>query len=855
MSRHIHFLFALALASSAEAQNQSIYQNGFLSKKESLESIQVPEGYKLELVLSDPIIKEPVWAVWDGNGVMYVAEMRTYMQDADASGENKPISRISRHEDTDGDGAYDKHTVFADNLLLPRIVLTLDDRIIVGTTHTLDLWTYRDTNGDGVADEKIKVYTGGKRGGNMEHQPNGLIWSMDNWMYLTYEGIRYRYTDEKFITERLPRGNGQWGLTQDDDGRLYYSRAGGEVPAVGFQQPAQYGMLDTRSQYGDQFKRVYPIDTCPDVQGGPKRLTKAGALNYFTASCGQEIFRGDRLPADLYGDLLIAEPVGRLIRRAKVSRKNGQSFLTNAHPNSEFMRTKDLNFRPVQLTTGPDGCLYIVDMHRGIIQQGNWTRPGSYLREIIDRWGLDKNIGKGRIYRLVHKDHKPSQRPKMGKQSTAELVKHLSHPNGWWRDTAKKLIILRKDRNSVVPAMEMLASDPKQKSLTRTTAIWTLEGCSAASPSLLVKLLNDSDPRVQTTALRVSEKALKEKNAEIIAAVQKLSSTTHPEVALQLYNSLTYVGFQPEFTAIKASLLAANPSLSMLKTLDQRARANLSQAERDAKLRLKNAKFADAMDHGKIIYGQLCHSCHGANGKGQPMGGSDKGATLAPALIGTPRVIGSGETLVRVLLQGMTGPIDGKTYPGLMMPMKSNDDKWIADIATYIRNSFGNKAPMIKPAQVEGIRKQTESRTESWTQQELNKIEPPIIGGKNHWKLTASHNAKSLSKLIDDNPSTRYTTNSPMKPGMWVQIELAKLTRIARIKLDTTGSNNDYPRGYKVEFSSDGKSWKSVSSGKGESAVTDIHFRATPAKFIRITQTGKNKGLYWSIHELNLFGN
>ena len=128
MKRLTLSLLSVAATCYLSAQDQPIYQEGFLSKEEALKSIEVPEGYELQLVLSDPIIKEPVWTVWDGNGVMYVAEMRTYMQDADATGEQEPRSRISRHEDTDGDGVYDKHSVFIDNLLLPRKILALDDR-------------------------------------------------------------------------------------------------------------------------------------------------------------------------------------------------------------------------------------------------------------------------------------------------------------------------------------------------------------------------------------------------------------------------------------------------------------------------------------------------------------------------------------------------------------------------------------------------------------------------------------------------------------------------------------------------------------------------------------------------------
>ncbi|HBI31284.1 MAG TPA: protein containing Coagulation factor 5/8 type, partial [Verrucomicrobiales bacterium] len=321
----------------------TVYQKGFLSIEEAQKSIELQDGYALDLVLSNPDIHEPVAMAWDGNGALYVVEMRTYMQDADASGEQTPKSRISRHEDTTGDGIYNKHSIFIDNLLLPRAVLPLDDRIMVHITNTLDLWTYRDTDNDGVADEKIKVYEGGRRGGNMEHQPSGLIWNLDNWIYLTYENKRYRFTDGKLEVEQIPRGGGQWGIGMDAAGRNYYSAAGGEKPAFYFQQPIAYGALDLPGQEANGFREVFPIADVPDVQGGRRRVNKRGGLNNFTGCAGQGIYRGDRLPADLKGDLIIPEPVGRLIRRAKVTRKDGRTVLTNAYPGTEFIRTRDIN--------------------------------------------------------------------------------------------------------------------------------------------------------------------------------------------------------------------------------------------------------------------------------------------------------------------------------------------------------------------------------------------------------------------------------------------------------------------------------------------------------------------------------
>lgn len=713
-------------AKQAEEQLKKFptYQTGYLSKEDSLKSFQLPEGYELELVLSEPSVKEPVAIAWDGNGVMYVAEMRTYMQDADATGEQTPVSRVSRHEDTNGDGNYDKHTTFIDNLLLPRMILPLEDRIIVGVTNTLDLWTYRDTNNDGVADEKIKIYEGGPRGGNMEHQPNGLIWGLDNWIYLTYEGIRYRYTDGKLVTEKIPRGCGQWGLTQDDDGRNYYSRAGREVAAEGFQQPQVYGLMQLKDEVSDEFQKIFPIAAVPDVQGGPLRVGENGAINHFTGVAGQEIFRGDKLPADLYGDLFIPEPVGRFIRRAKVVRSNAKTVLHNATPGKEFLRTRDVNFRPVQAVTGPDGCLYIVDMHRGIIQQGSWTSPGSYLREVIDHSGLDKNVSRGRIYRLVHKDHKPGPKPQLKSQKTADLVQHLSHKNGWWRDTAKKLIILRKDRQSVVPALEKLALDTKQSTQARVTALWTLEGCSAATENLLVSLLADTTPRIQPHAIRVAEALVKKGNTNVISALAKLGISTDPEVAVQLFNSIKYCDTPKTLTATIAAILDQHSGVESLEAA-RKSDAERAKEELTAlRARRNNDRFAKSMIDGKTTFQQICSACHGADGQGQPLAGQP-GHFLAPSFTGSPRVLGKGDAVILTLLHGMKGPINGKTYDGIMPPQYTNTDQWIADVTTFIRNSFGNKAPAISRKKVVEVRKKHPNRKEFWTQQELEKIDPP----------------------------------------------------------------------------------------------------------------------------------
>ena len=537
MTRLVCVIVSLCISSQALAEEVSSKAPP-LSPEDSIATMEIQPGYSIVPVLTEPQIHEPSAIAWDGNGRLYVVEMRTYMQDIDGKNQLAPTSRVSRHEDTDGDGIYDKHTVFADNLALPRMVLPLLDRVIIRETNTLDLKSYQDTDGDGIADKIEMWHEGGGRGGNLEHQPSGLIWNIDNWLYTTYSRHRYRFTNGEVIREPLPHSSGQWGLTHDDVGRIFYSTAGGENPAMDFQRPIIYGQLNLPGEQADGFRDVFPIDNIPDTQGGRGRLRENNTLNRFTGCCGQSIFRGDRMPADFYGDLIICEPVGRLIRRAKVTNDRGRIVVSNAYDQTEFIRARDPNFRPVNSATGPDGCLYIVDMYRGIIQEGNWVREGSYLRPVVQEYELEKNIGRGRIFRIDHETTKRGPQPRMLDESPSELVRHLSHVNGWWRSEAQKLIILHGDK-SVVPALQELVRTGSEP-LGRLHALWTLEGLGAVDVPLLKDGSGDVDARVRSAAMRISE-AVIENDRSFDPQIRQLAEDEDPEVVIQTLLSVSRV--------------------------------------------------------------------------------------------------------------------------------------------------------------------------------------------------------------------------------------------------------------------------------------------------------------------------
>jgi mono/diheme cytochrome c family protein/glucose/arabinose dehydrogenase len=857
-----------------------------LTPEESARHFVLPPGYRMELVLSEPQIEAPTALTFDANGRMFVVEMKSYMRDADATGEYEPISRISMHESTKGDGVYDRHTVFLDKLVLPRMASPLDDSILTMETDTNDIYRHWDTDRDGVADKKELFFTGAGRKGNLEHQTSGFVWALDNWIYSTLNAFRIRWTPQGVRTSPTAPNGGQWGLTQDDDGKVWFVDAGGERGPVNFQTPIQYGAFNVRDQFEEDFDTVWPINRgLSDMEGGRYRVRMpVGVLNHFTATCGQDVFRGDRLPDDLRGDLLFAEPVGRLIRRAKVVVTEGLTQLQNAYPRSEFILSTDPLFRPVNMATAPDGTLYIVDMYQGIVQESEWTRRGSYLRRKIEQYQMDKVIGHGRIWRLVYEGTKPStETPRMLDEPAAALVRHLEHANGWWRDTAQRQLVLRQDK-SVAPALrEMTRRSPSL--LGRIHALWTLEGLEALDAGLLREMFKDANPPVRVQAIRASETLYKAGDTSLLADVRELSKDKDTQVVIQALLTLNVLK-APDIKEVVRAAQAVNRTRGVREIGDQIVEPPMNTFFGGGGFRATTLEQRTALQTGAGIYAELCYACHGADGKGAPMAGAPAGTKLAPPLAGSPRVQGHRDHVIKALLHGMSGAIDGNTYPGIMAPMGANTDEWVASVASYIRNTWGNSGAFITAADVATVRASAANRTEFWTAEEIERTLPVLLPAHATWKATASHNAPLAPRAFALNGPAPWSSGGPQQAGMWFQVELPEAASLTEIQFESPGGFRAaprpartpasttsapgvpaapeaptfpaivpaFPREYKVEVSLDGSAWAAVAEGKGAALTTVITFPQVRARFVRLTQTGAIQGApVWTIQRLRLY--
>jgi mono/diheme cytochrome c family protein/glucose/arabinose dehydrogenase len=906
---------------------------------EEAKTFILPTGYRMELVASDPDVISPAVIEFDGNGRMYVSELVSYMMDAEASREHDPISRISRWESTKGDGVYDKHTVFADHLVAPRMILPLEDGVILTSeTDSDELIKLSDTNGDGVADKREVVFRGIGQSGdpNIEHQKAGLLWDMDNWIYTTYNPFRIRWTPNGFLREPTGPNGGQWGLASDDDGKPWFVDAGGERGPMNFQFPIHYGAFtpcpavggritgvraggpppppnspacppDMENGFEKGFSVVWPAPGISDMQGGLGRIRMpAGNLNHFTAATGPAIVRGDRLPADLKGDLLFTEPVGRLIRRASIEKVEGLTILHNVYPNAEFLTAGDQLFRPVNISNAPDGTVYVADMYHGIIQERQWSGPGTYLRAKIEQYDLDKVASHGRIWRLrydgreavaptdtnigqpaipaITPDFAP---PHMYSETPAQLVTHLTHPNGWWRDMAQRLLILKQDK-SVVPALQQMART-SDNLLARFHALWTLEGLGALDASLVREEMKDPNPRMRVQAIRASETLYKAGDKSLADDYRAATKDKDPDVAIQAMLTLNLFKVPDATDLIKATQaanqargvqLVAERLLAPAPTTNFGGRRGGPLSEEQQKL----------LTQGSQVFGGVCFACHGPDGLGQPLAGAAPGTMMAPPLAGSPRVQGHRDYIIKVLLNGLTGPIAGKTYPEVMVPMGASTDEWIAGVASYVRNSFGNTGDLVTPADVARVRAATASRKDLWTVPEIEASLPKPVDSQ-QLTLTASDSPEEAPGALT---LRGWSSEEPQSAGMWFQIELPQPMLVNEVQFDSATERNPgaraargargaavpaaagrgpaargaagrggfggppvigYPRGYSVQTSTDGKSWsKPVAQGKGDDAHTSIAFAPTRAKFIRITQTETlDDAPSWSINNLRVY--
>lgn len=728
---------------------------------QALQSMQLQPGFVLENVAAEPDVFSPVAMSFDGNGRMWVAEMTTFMPDLDGNNEEIPKGNIAILEDSDGDGQVDKRKVFLDDIVLPRTVALVQGGILY--SDQTQLYFAEVLAGDklGVREVVDPTYA---QGGSVEHKPNGMMFGLDNWYYNAKSDRRYRIVP---LDGELPEGSeeiyrnhywkmarakteyrGQWGMSMDDYGRLFHNW--NSVPAQGeYLRPNSLnrnpGLVQDIKAQSIGTNRLYPARINPGVNRAylPETLVAEGPdkgkLVNFTAASGSVVYRGEQFPAEFYGLVFTPEPAANLVSARRIIEEQGKFSGEQVYPQSEILASSDERFRPVNLYTAPDGSLYIVDMYHGVIQHKEFLT--TYLRQQSEARDLHKhNSTMGRIYRLRWANNKLGSQARLLAKSSAELVAYLAHTNGWYRDTARRLIMQHNDK-SVVVAITALVND-RQDHRTQINALWTLEGLNAVNVNSIRAGLNSAHPKVQISAIELLTRLPAAEQPQFFSRLQQLANSEY-QVALQVALTAGQLHSEQGLSLIKTVLtnyadqpLINEAVVSGIRGSEQQLKSFLADTATEKLLSLLDlvgkqqlietnfkklvTQEQNQYNRGQALYNgrAACFGCHGKQGQGVD--------GMAPPLANSEWVTAEPQRLIKVLLHGLSGPItvNGINYqlPMVMPGLGANSsfsDQDNADIATYIRNNWGNAAGAVSADEVMQVRKQTATRNQPFTATEL----------------------------------------------------------------------------------------------------------------------------------------
>jgi len=717
----------------------------------SLEDYTIVDGFDLQVIASEPFLEAPVSMDFDNQGRMWVVEMKGYMQNLKDSGCQLPNGTISILEDLDKDGIIDHSKIFLDSLILPRAIA----HVYGGLLYAEPPFLYFVEIENDKPVNKIIVDSTYSDGGNVEHQPNGLMINIDNWIYSAKSNFRYQRVKGEWIKEPTSY-RGQWGISRDNMGRLYYNN--NSVQLIGdfvlpnttirnpyFKPKLSVNKVLTKNQ------RVYPLHATLVNRGYiPGILDQDSLLVNVTSACGPLIYRGDQFSENYFQNAFVCVPEANLIKRNILTFEPDETIATQAYDDREFIASTDEGFRPVNLFNGPDGAMYIVDMHRGIIQDKAFLSP--YLYKQLAFKKLDTIIGMGRILKVTEQSKKLNEFPNLDQLNEKELVSLLKSSNAWLRDKAQQLLIHR-NAVSAIPAIRSLSLNTKEP-LGQLHALHTLNGLDALSFEILENIAKQSEPNIVAHTLILFEDFASFEKSEMMAQLfsnlllrndpvidlylcmtigkwAKFSESIFFSMLIQL--SQTYIEKDIYQEAIISSLngdiksfnnfLQPSDNSPKKEPLSDLANIALKNFENDRKnsIYVTTSVSTDSRTAGYQIYSKLCATCHGISGDGIE--------GVAPPLNNSEFVKESSEKLALIILHGLQGPIhvNGKLYefngtmPGLVNNHEYTDED-IAHIISYVQNAFVDHGKKLSKARIKELREVKPKNGSLFTEQELLEI-------------------------------------------------------------------------------------------------------------------------------------
>lgn len=533
---------------------------GPLSPQDERATFRVAPGFTVELVAAEPDVVDPVAMCFDERGRLFVAEMRGYPNGGVGTGAESR-GRVRCLSDRDGDGRFETATTFADGLRFPMGLQPWKGGLLVAVAP--DLVYLEDTNDDGKADKSTVLYTGFNLA-NIQQMVNSLQWGLDNWVYgcagndggtvrsaekpnppevpLRNRGLRFR----PWLPGSLEptSGGGQYGLTADPYGRWFTATNSQHLRQIvlpdEYLRQNPYLPVSTVTadipEHGPAAKvfRVSPFEpwraerTARRAGGAdakrfpPTELIPGG---FITSACSPLVYAADLFPPAYRGNNFVCDPANNLIHRETLE-PNGVLFTAKrADPDREFLASTDNWFRPVHLTLGPDGAVYVLDFYREVIET-----PLSLPDDIKKRLNLESR-GRGRIWRIAPTGFKAGPMPDLSRAGVDELAAALVKPNPWWRLTAQRLLVERQAKDATTAIRARIAD--ARGTPGHANLLWALDGLGVLAPADLDRAFADPEPGMREQALRLAEQFFAD-SPETVRRATALFGDPSPRVRFQL---------------------------------------------------------------------------------------------------------------------------------------------------------------------------------------------------------------------------------------------------------------------------------------------------------------------------------
>ena len=524
------------------------------SPSEALRLFETVPGFHVELAAAEPLVVDPIAGTFDENGNLYIAEMRDYPYKPKEG--KDPIGTVRILRDVNGDGTFDESHVFAEKLLWPAGIACWKGGVFVAACP--DIWYLKDTDGDFKADIKEKVFTGfGTE--NQQAMVNNLVMGLDNKIYgatagnggtirrvkdpssptIPLDGRDFRFDPETLVLEPIT-GTVQFGNAFDDWGNRFVCDESEPIKQIVL--PMEYlsrnpffvppaTILDLSNSPVPIF-RISPVERWREIRSSrrvaqsTRKADSAGASHHvIDASAGVCIYRGAAFPEAFHGQVFVGCGQNNIIHHRTLVQK-GVTFESNrVEPKTEFVRTPDNWFRPVNILNAPDGTLYCLDMCREVLESIHIPL------DVVKQLDLTSGRDRGRIYRIAPDGFKSPPTPHYSTATSADLVKALENPNGWDRDTAQRLLVERHDL-AVAGELQSLALKSNRPE-SRLHALWTLDALGALSDTTLLHALRDTNEHVREHVIRMTERRINQ-SKDVLKALVSMADDPAVRVRMQL---------------------------------------------------------------------------------------------------------------------------------------------------------------------------------------------------------------------------------------------------------------------------------------------------------------------------------